>query len=86
MSDEYLKLKMEQQVIYQLLLNHNIITRQEVADMRDYVRQQEPYKSAMDYVEEGERFENIMSKRLTGESITDAERQSALDYLNKCGG
>ena len=53
-----LDIKVETQVILQLLVANNIVTREEVSKMRDTVRNSPKYKPLYDYFEKAEQKAN----------------------------
>ena len=53
-----LDIKVETQVILQLLVANNIVTREEVSKMRDTVRNSPNYKPLYDYFEKAEQKAN----------------------------
>nr|WP_302143151.1 hypothetical protein [uncultured Schaedlerella sp.] len=50
MQRNIMKCLVDTQVILQLLVEKEIVTREEVSVMRDVVRSREPYKSTSDYI------------------------------------
>lgn len=80
----------ETQVILQLLVKKNIVTTEEVTVMRNIVRNRPKYKRLFELVEsaksnlnETETFEVLMKKMLSGESMTDEEKEQLDKYLSQ---
>lgn len=86
-----LKLRIDTQVILQLLVKKNIVTAEEVADMRNYVQSQPKYKKLTDAVNaktvnvvDELLFEQLFSKMLSDpKSLSDEEREYLLSKVGR---
>lgn len=84
------KALIDTQVILQLLVKKNIVTREEVIDMRNIVSSQPENKKIMDVIEEsiaeeafGSQFDKLCKKVLSGKQITKEEKEFLLNYISQ---
>ena len=82
------KALIDTQVILQLLVKKNIVTRKEVSDMRNIVSSQPENKKIMDAIEESitekalrSRFDELFKKVASGYEITKEEREFLLSFF-----
>lgn len=82
------KALIDTQVILQLLVKKNIVTREEVSDMRNIVSSQPENKKIMDAIEESitekalrSRFDELFKKVASGYEITKEEREFLLSFF-----
>lgn len=82
------KALIDTQVILQLLVKKNIVTREEVSDMRNIVSSQPENKKIMDVIEESitekalrSRFDELFKKVASGYEITKEEREFLLSFF-----
>lgn len=82
------KALIDTQVILQLLVKKNIVTREEVSDMRNIVSSQPENKKIMDAIEESitekalrSRFDELFKKIASGYEITKEEREFLLSFF-----
>ena len=82
------KALIDTQVILQLLVKKNIVTRKEVIDMRNIVSSQPENKKIMDAIEESitekalrSRFDELFKKVASGYEITKEEREFLLSFF-----
>lgn len=82
------KALIDTQVILQLLIKKNIVTRKEVIDMRNIVSSQPENKKIMDAIEESitekalrSRFDELFKKVASGYEITKEEREFLLSFF-----
>ena len=82
------KALIDTQVILQLLVKKNIVTREEVIDMRNIVSSQPENKKIMDAMEErisekalSSRFDELFKKVASGHEITKEEREFLLSFF-----
>lgn len=82
------KALIDTQVILQLLVKKNIVTRKEVTDMRNIVSSQPENKKIMDAIEESiteealrSRFDELFKKVLSGYEITREEKEFLLSFF-----
>lgn len=82
------KALIDTQVILQLLVKKNIVTREEVIDMRNIVSSQPENKKIMDAIEESitekalrSRFDELFKKVASGYEITKEEREFLLSFF-----
>nr|DAU54639.1 MAG TPA: Penicillinase repressor [Caudoviricetes sp.] len=82
------KALIDTQVILQLLVKKNIVTREEVIDMRNIVSSQPENKKIMDDIEETitekalrSRFDELFKKVASGYEITKEEREFLLSFF-----
>ena len=82
------KALIDTQVILQLLVKKNIVTREEVSDMRNIVSSQPENKKIMDVIEENitekalrSRFDELFKKVASGYEITKEEREFLLSFF-----
>ena len=82
------KALIDTQVILQLLVKKNIVTRKEVIDMRNIVSSQPENKKIMDVIEESitekalrSRFDELFKKVASGYEITKEEREFLLSFF-----
>ena len=82
------KALIDTQVILQLLVKKNIVTREEVTDMRNIVGSQPENKKIMDAIEESitekalsSRFDELFKKAVSGHKITKEEREFLLSFF-----
>ena len=82
------KALIDTQVILQLLVKKNIVTRKEVIDMRNIVSSQPKNKKIMDAIEESitekalrSRFDELFKKVASGYEITKEEREFLLSFF-----
>ena len=84
------KALIDTQVILQLLVKKNIVTRKEVIDMRNIVSSQPENKKIMDAIEESiaketvvSRYDELFKKVLSGYEITKEEKEFLLNCISK---
>lgn len=82
------KALIDTQVILQLLVKKNIVTRKEVTDMRNIVSSQPENEKIMDAIEESiteeafrSRFDELFKKVASGYEITKEEREFLLSFF-----
>lgn len=82
------KALIDTQVILQLLVKKNIVTREEVSNMRNIVSSQPENKKIMDAIEESitekalrSRFDELFKKVASGYEITKEEREFLLSFF-----
>ena len=82
------KALIDTQVILQLLVKKNIVTREEVIYMRNTVSSQPENKEIMDTIEEritekalSSRFDKLFKKVASGHEITKEEREFLLSFF-----
>lgn len=82
------KALIDTQVILQLLVKKNIVTRKEVIDIRNIVSSRPENKKIMDAIEESitekairSRFDELFKKVASGYEITKEEREFLLSFF-----
>lgn len=86
-AKDIINLKIDNQVILNVLIDNNIITLDDLHKYREkigphYLKKLHMIEKLMENIYEDDHFEDILKRKLNGETISEEEIKDAMNYLD----